>query len=301
MPRQSPTESATQYAPGVSLIGNNDEMWVVRRIKNGIHRWVPADSAISTSPNRTTPRRKKSTTRKSSSHRTAKKTPHSSTRKSTSKEHYNEHYNELYKELRRKHRGDKVYTTHDNGSRPFVVYVSKQHATVYRQHSDIDDSEWSKFDRKNRWAYTQQVVQFPIHKCHVGKSPITPTSRGSNGYGKPFDGNTLLLDRGNGTYAYVGECVYTFSLMPGDTFHSYFSVVGNNDVPYPILRGHTHVYFLLSWDRTAVPLSKWTFAPNTNEPLRTRWADAYGDYYTMKMETHSVPLRNVREIQARLV
>ena len=197
---------------------------------------------------------------------------------------------ELYKELRRKHRGDKVYTTHANYSRPFVVYVSKQHATVYRrQHSD----EWSNSDRKN---YTQQVVQFPIHKCHVGKSPLTPTSRWSGGYGKAFDGNTLLLDLGNGTYAYVGAYVYTFSLMPGDTFHSYFSVVGPNDVPYPILRGHTHVYFML--DRTAVPLSKWAFAPNnTKEPLRTRWADAYKDYYTMNMETHSVPLQNVREIQ----
>ena len=56
-------------------------------------------------------------------------------------------------------------------------------------------------------------------------------------------------------------------------------------------------------DRTAVPLSEWSFDPATkflpSDTLRTRWADAYGDYYTMKMATRSVPMRKVRVIQKR--
>ena len=216
--------------------------------------------------------------------------------------------NDAYRALCQTHRGEKVYTTHDNGGRPFVVYVSKLHATVYRQpqHSFTEESDWSVSDKQNRWAYTQRVVQFSIQHCYVGKSPLTPTTRCSGGHGKAFDGNTLLFDIGHGSYAYVGEAVFTFSLMPGDRFQAYYSAVGNNDVPYPVLRGHTHVYFLLPNDRIAVPLSKWVFrsaslsSSGTNS--HTRWADAYGDYYAMKkeMDAHCVPIQEVHVIQTRL-
>jgi len=177
---------------------------------------------------------------------------------------------------------------------------------VYRQpqNSFTEESDWSASDKQNRWAYTQRVAQFSIHGCHVGKSPLTPNTRLTGGHGKAFDGNTLLFDIGHGLYAYVGECVYQFSLMPGDRFKAYYSAVGNNDVPRPVLLGHTHVYFLLPNDRIAVPLSKWTFRSTSSSSSGTNnhWADAYGDYYAMKKDVnvHRVPIQKVHVIQKRL-
>ena len=40
-------------------------------------------------------------------------------------------------------------------------------------------------------------------------------------------------------------------------------------------------------------------ACNAFDTLHTRWADTYGDYYTMKMAARSVPMQKVRVVQKR--
>ncbi|ANB50824.1 hypothetical protein [Powai lake megavirus] len=38
--RQSPDESATLYRPGTKLRGNNGQIWVVKKTKRGINKWI---------------------------------------------------------------------------------------------------------------------------------------------------------------------------------------------------------------------------------------------------------------------
>lgn len=52
---------------------------------------------------------------------------------------------------------------------------------------------------------------------------------------KPFKGNTILLNLGNGKYVFVAETVYEFKLTKkmGSITH-FYSPIYNNEVPYPI-------------------------------------------------------------------
>jgi hypothetical protein len=43
--RKSPSKSATLYEEGIIERGNDNELWVVKKNKNGIKRWIPYHSA----------------------------------------------------------------------------------------------------------------------------------------------------------------------------------------------------------------------------------------------------------------
>ncbi len=126
----------------------------------------------------------------------------------------------------------KTYFTHDNGGRPFRVEVEGNAVTV----SKVLDQENTKH------SPTHHLFDFVADEIFIGKkSPM-------GGYdGVPprqAIGNSVLLRIGN-RYVFIGESIFEFQPLKGDTIESFYSDIGNSDVPYPYAVGKTHVYILL--------------------------------------------------------
>jgi hypothetical protein len=146
-----------------------------------------------------------------------------------------------------------IYSTLDNGGRPFKVVVQKTLVTVYKKDEDVA-------------AYTRVVGMYklspPKTRVWVGRSS-----------GKFAEtGNSIVVQ--NGTQCvFIGHEVYEFSLEAGDSIQAYYSLVGNNSVPYPVLRGTKNVYFML--DKKFVALDKLHDHPRT----KGQWENLYGEFY----------------------
>ena len=72
---------------------------------------------------------------------------------------------------------------------------------------------------------------------------------------------------------HIGRDIFEFTM--DDDFDAYYSLVGNNDVPYPVVVGSKKVYFML--DRATLPREAFTAKMTAAE-----WADAYTYFYGMK-------------------
>lgn len=125
------------------------------------------------------------------------------------------------------------YGIHDNGGRPFLVKVSNNNVEIYQEEMDSDGN----------WNYTKLIKKYKPLKTFIGKSLLNPTTEFSGGYGKEFDGNSILLKIGTDRYVYIGSIIYEFS-TDGDEIVKYYSPVGNNDVPYPFAYGKKNVYLM---------------------------------------------------------
>jgi hypothetical protein len=137
----------------------------------------------------------------------------------------------------RKQKG-KSYETHDNGSRPFRIYIDGSTVSIYK-----DDS---------------LVKTITVKKVYLGK-----------GKGSAI-GNSILLHLSGNKYVFVGHEVYEFQME--DMVDSYYSLIGNSDVPYPVLLGSDYVYFML--DHCYVPRT--AFSPSMS---KADWEDAYSRFY----------------------
>lgn len=179
----------------------------------------------------------------------------------------------------------KWYLLHDNGGRPFAVRLyrskdsKKTSVGVYKrdpwsfiwQHEDPTAVKW----------YTHGIHGWKnVEKVFVGKSPLNPSTRYSGGYGKVFDGNSILLYLGfqkktkTYRYAFLGASVMEFDFPERIT--SFVSPVGNNDVPYPTAYSqHYLVFFELEGgvygDRKGFVRSK--------DQVTGEWNDLFDDYY----------------------
>ena len=137
------------------------------------------------------------------------------------------------------HKGYKTYFTHDNGGRPFLVCIKGKVVKVFMIEYIVPDD----FDVK-KYHYSKLIKEYEPEKIFIGKSPKNKTNECGCGYGKQFDGNSILLELKKNRYVFIGDCVYEFT--PEDKIMSYFSPVGANDVPYPFALGEKNVYFMLS-------------------------------------------------------
>ena len=70
----------------------------------------------------------------------------------------------------------------------------------------------------------------------------------SGGYGKKFDGNSILLQLNDNRYA-IGCYIYEFT---SNKIISFISPVGNNDFPYPFALDKDNAYLML--DEKYIPL-----------------------------------------------
>jgi hypothetical protein len=109
------------------------------------------------------------------------------------------------------------YDIHDNGGRPFRVYIDKNQAKIYK--SVMDDN------LKDHYPNLTKTIKFD--KSFIGKPK----------------GNSILLKVGK-KYIYIGTSVYEFT--PKAEIVKYVSPIGNSDVPYPYAVDTKGNYYLLT-------------------------------------------------------
>jgi hypothetical protein len=164
----------------------------------------------------------------------------------------------------------KSYLVHDNGGRPFRVHVYGKEIeiykglTVYHEDGSID---WDTID------YSELVKKLAVEEVHLGHSPCNSKLYIRDACGASEKGNSILLHVSGHKYMYIGHMIYEFTME--DEFEAYYSVIGNNDVPYPVVLGSNYVYFML--DHTRLPRE--LFKANMNS---AEWSDAYAYYFGFK-------------------
>tara|TARA_B100002051_G_C16732881_1_gene639375 strand:+ start:1520 stop:2671 length:1152 start_codon:yes stop_codon:yes gene_type:complete len=158
------------------------------------------------------------------------------------------------------HKG-KNYFIHDNGGRPFLVVIDNKHVKIFKV--PIDNKHLDFSEVKNKQNYSQLIKEYKqVKQIFIGKShKSSPMAKFSAGFGKKFDGNSILLELSPKKYCYIGSEIYEFSTK--DDIQSYDSPVGNNDVPYPLARGDEFFYFML--DAKYVPKDKLKDKVSTDE------------------------------------
>jgi len=163
----------------------------------------------------------------------------------------------------------KHYDIHDNGNRPFRVVVDDHGAkdkkvAIYK---DIN-KDWN-----SPANYSKLIKELTVKEVFVGKS--TGNAEGADH--RPaeadfFKGNSILLHVSSNKYIHVGTSIYEFQM--DDKVDQYFSMVGRNDVPYPVLLGTENVYFMLEDDHSYLPRD---MLPA--DLTKAQWEDAYTYFY----------------------
>lgn len=150
----------------------------------------------------------------------------------------------------------KIYYTHDNYNRPFKVIVDGIDVTIYKK----IEEEYSKLVK------TYKVEYIYIGKSKAGKGYADHTKTEE----KNFVGNSIVLQLKD-KYIFIGHEIYEFT-MPNDEIEKYYSVIGPNDVPYPVIVGKNNVYFMLDKkfvSREAFPLKM----------SNLQWQNVYALFY----------------------
>jgi hypothetical protein len=128
----------------------------------------------------------------------------------------------------------KYYLTHDNGGRPFCVYVDESQNEVHIYKSSNSNNE----------DYAVHIGSYKFFQIFIGLSPLNKMTEFSGGHGPDFDGNSILLKIDDLKYMFIGKNIYTFTTLNNITVFE--SPVGNNDVPYPYaIDCEENYYFLL--------------------------------------------------------
>jgi hypothetical protein len=152
-----------------------------------------------------------------------------------------------------------TYLIHDNGGRPFQVKIDGKSVSVWKKDkSDPDDDE----------TYSKLIENFKVKDMIIGKSSgKTKACDHTKAQAKKFDGNSILLHLKGDEYVYIGHEIYWFEMK--DELEGYYSPVGPNDVPYPLVLGKENVYFML--DKK--------YASREQFPTGQIWEEAYTPYY----------------------
>jgi hypothetical protein len=154
---------------------------------------------------------------------------------------------------------EQEYLILNNGSYSYKVFIKNDNQVkIYK----IDETKDDKLG--------PLILSTDISKVFVGKSPFIPMTDFSGAYGPNFDGNTLLLQKSEYSYIWVGEKIISFlSYFP---IVEYISPVGNNQVPYPWAideKGWVYL-FLTSTVITNIP------STNLSDPYNYFWFNGLG-------------------------
>ena len=187
------------------------------------------------------------------------------------------------RKLNSKRKFKKSYLILDNGTNQFRVEINGKSVEIYN--AVIVGEDWGDVD------YRELVKKVTVEDIYPGQVP--KEEKGKEKLYKWFEegdeGNSVLLHVKGNTYMFIGLAIYQFTM--DDEVEAYYSYVGANQVPYPVLLGTKYVYFML--DHTYVPRS--LFPPTMNE---IEWADAYSYYYGMKsMKTSENLPKRKKQIQ----
>lgn len=163
-----------------------------------------------------------------------------------------------------------TYLIHDNGNQPWSVSVTAGNSVSIYKGKQNDDGAYVNYD--------EHVMTRTVKGVYPGVSQDDP-------------GNTVLLHVGGNKYIYVGPEIYEFTME--DDLVAYYSHIGSNDVPYPIVLGTTNVYFMLDH----------TFLPRNAMGPDIPWAEAYYYYYGVRGKKPNKawikPMKGVKVLRRR--
>ena len=174
----------------------------------------------------------------------------------------------------------KHYEVHDNGGRPFRVDIQGNDVSVWKNMDTYDIVNGKFITISNP---PKEILNFKADKIFVGKK--SPKGGYDGLKPKQAEGNSILLQTGS-KYVYIGSEIYQFTPMKGDTIETYYSDIGNNDVPYPYVVGKTHIYIML--DKVAVDKS-----------LFDMKGEIYRQYYDENLKKQGEKIK-VKVLQKRL-
>lgn len=131
------------------------------------------------------------------------------------------------------HQNFQKYFILDNGGTPFIVYVGENQVYIYRRCQDKEISECVTSEKVNNnyRMYTKLIKKYKFNKIFIGKSPRNKMTKFSGGYGKLFDGNSILLHICIDKYIFIGQEIFSF--ISYSEIIKFVSPVGNSSVPYP--------------------------------------------------------------------
>lgn len=144
-----------------------------------------------------------------------------------------------------------TYKIHDNGGRPFIVIHMKNNTVCILKPKYEDD------DVLNICGYIPVANYENVLRVLPGKDE-----------NPKYVGNSVLIHITGDEYVYVGDRIYSFTTN-GDEIIEYYSLIGNNDVPYPVALSEHNAYFMLD----VVCIARTEF------PEDTDWMDAYLYFY----------------------
>ena len=181
-----------------------------------------------------------------------------------------------------------TYEIHDNMDTPFQVEVQGSSVAIFKGLKN-DDGDYDNYDEK--------IMVLRAAAVYPGENSCTPEEEPYFNC-SPQTGNTILLRVGK-KYIYIGGEIFEFSLAANETVQAYYSKLGSNDVPYPILLGSQNVYMLK--EHTYVPRSLF----DRYEMTAVEWADVAQYYYGYKgrqrpsIKSYAKPLRDFHMIRKR--
>jgi hypothetical protein len=151
-----------------------------------------------------------------------------------------------------------IFYTHNNGTRPFKVVINKNLVNVFSHY-------------KNK-----KLLTFNAKKVFIGESPKNEMTTFSNGYGKDFLGNSILLKLDDNKYEFIGNFIFSFTTH--SEIISFVSPVGNNDVPYPYaIDKDGNIYLMI--ENVILKYNK-----NLNKLIK-KYDDPYSYYYKANLIT----------------
>ena len=233
--------------------------------------------------------------------------PYDYKKKHMSEEHIKSFYYDLnkiileknnteYEQIKNKmHYDTNSYYTHDNGGRPFLVYIEPYNGFttpihIYEINTDKYYVRESDEGNDNKWMYTNLVKTYNAINVWMGNEynydHIGTYDEILCVWEHKFAiGNSIIIQTNN-LYVFIGDIVREFELAYGDTVEYYYSPVGQNDVPYPVIIGKDNVYFLLGSDFVYIPINE--FNPFTKKEQ----INAYGQFYQSKMHGNKINIIN---------
>lgn len=161
----------------------------------------------------------------------------------------------------------KKYKIHHQYKYPYLVYLGKNTLSIYKLPTN---TTLGNKDKILNGYYSKLVKKFKIQKSWVGKHTMITDEWDS----KNSLGNTILAKTDKDKYLFVGKEIYEFET--DDNIEKYYSMIGNNNTPYPIALGEKYVYFML--DKKYLDKSEF----DDQKMNEKKWEDAYGYFYQWK-------------------
>jgi hypothetical protein len=191
-----------------------------------------------------------------------------------------------------------TYYTHDNGSRPFKVVISKGGRRVDIYKCIYPKKSW-KLSKAYRYVlYYEYALGFDVLRVILGTDPDDLYENNTENIQK-WIGNSILAEISRSKYLYIGESVFTFntSLESKSPITKYISPVGNNDVPYPFALDSEFAYLMI--ENVKILISNLDMNQKPFDPY-TQYYE-YRNYKTIDVKLHSAKVHSVKLDKTELI